>query len=327
MKKIILSITILLSILILVSCDSEENNFPEIVKPEIVEVVLNLGEEFSLPILEAIDKEDGKLQVLIDEKTLPDFKKAGKYEILYYVVDSDNNRTEFTFTIIVSEEVQEPDKEPDYELIPYYKGADGLSGDSLKVFLKDLLNFTMRGVNYGAARYDLAKTDKDILKDGNVILMYNRASVKAAWDGGTTWNREHVWPQSKLGSKASNGSVNKASDLHNLRPANPTINSNRGNSKFNDPKTPTDIHGVVDSNNYYPGKEDSGDVARILFYMNTMYGLNLNDVGYLDVLLRWHMEDPVDDFELRRNEEIYKIQKNRNPYIDNPYMAQLVYAN
>lgn len=92
-----------------------------------------------------------------------------------------------------------------------------------------------------------------------------------------------------------------------------------------------------------------GDVARALLYMDVRYeggthgvtgydepDLILTDdealisasntgsnesvayMGMLSVLLQWHAEDPVDDRETARNEAVYAVQGNRNPFIDHP---------
>ena len=48
--------------------------------------------------------------------------------------------------------------------------------------------------------------------------------------------------------------------------------------------------------------------------------------GYLCTLLKWHKQDPVSDWERRRNTRIYKIQGNRNPFIDRPEFASKIWA-
>ena len=94
---------------------------------------------------------------------------------------------------------------------------------------------------------------------------------------------------------------------------------------------------------YYPGDKYKGDVARILFYMAARYSeltlrndnLDAGDsytlegavMGILDDLIRWHSEDPVDAFELRRNDIIYSYQGVRNPFIDHPEYVAVYYGN
>lgn len=211
------------------------------------------------------------------------------------------------------------------QLSEYYESAEGLTGDALKNQLHIIINTGFHGVTYGDARYMLDETDRDPNNSSNLILLYLGTSVSGEWDLGTTWNREHVWPQSLLGVPADNGTVNAASDLHNLKPANPSVNSSRGNKYFDD---------ITTSVAYAPNRlEARGDIARILFYMEVMYTIyhlvnttpNTYEMGKLDTLLEWHELDPVDDFERNRNEVIYTKQHNRNPFIDYPHFVELIW--
>ncbi|MDY0294512.1 MAG: endonuclease [Acholeplasmataceae bacterium] len=205
----------------------------------------------------------------------------------------------------------------------YYASLSGVTDVQLKAALRTLIS-QMDLQTYGDARYILDDTDRDPNNANNVILVYNRASVSGAWDGGTTWNREHVWPQSMLGASAVNEVANIASDLQNLKPANPSINSSRSNLPY---AAGTGTHGFV-SGGYFPGEADKGDLARILLYMHVRWNLiiNTSTVGDLNLLLRWHIQDPVDDFERGRNELIYTHQDNRNPFIDHPEFAERIWG-
>jgi endonuclease I len=115
------------------------------------------------------------------------------------------------------------------------------------------------------------------------------------------------------------------SDLFNLRPANPSINSSRGNLPFVDG---TGSYGTR-SGGWFPGDQDKGDIARAVFYMNTRWNLviNTSSVGNLSLFLKWNIEDPVDDFERQRNDVIYRNQKNRNPYVDHPELVEKAYGS
>ncbi|PKK86896.1 MAG: hypothetical protein CVV63_03100, partial [Tenericutes bacterium HGW-Tenericutes-8] len=89
---------------------------------------------------------------------------------------------------------------------------------------------------------------------------------------------------------------------------------------------------------YLPDRtEIRGDIARILFYMDIRYD-NLKlvylsgsqtpakyQMGDLATLLAWHVMDPVDDFEMNRNNVIYGYQNNRNPFIDHPELVSYIY--
>ena len=214
-----------------------------------------------------------------------------------------------------------------FEHESYYDGMAGLTGDNLIIFLNNLLE-AMSGKNYDYARNALQVSDKDPDASGKLIEFYTGASISATWDSGKTWNREHVWPQSLLGESAGS-SVNSASDLHNLKPSDPGINTSRSNKWFGPSTTPS---------SFAPNRQDiKGDIARILFYMDIRYVelelVNLTgtvkpytyQMGDLATLLLWHVEDPVDDFERNRNNVIHTQQGNRNPFIDYPELVGRIY--
>jgi len=208
----------------------------------------------------------------------------------------------------------------------YYEDADGLVGNALLLALRTILNRGFVPIEYGAARYILNISDRDPNNANNVILVYRGTSVNGTWDDGITWNREHVWPQSLLGVSVTNTTKNAGSDLQNLKPANPSENSSRGNKYFDNTLTTV---------SYVPRNEVKGDVARILFYMVAMYNHlelvnripNTYEMAWFNTLLSWHEQDPVDDFERNRNEVIATHQKNRNPFIDYPEFVNLIWGN
>ena len=49
-------------------------------------------------------------------------------------------------------------------------------------------------------------------------------------------------------------------------------------------------------------------------------------MGLFDILIDLHKLDPVDDFELNRNNVIYSYQHNRNPFIDHPEYVALIWG-
>ncbi len=165
------------------------------------------------------------------------------------------------------------------------------------------------------------------------------------WWTGTnagTLTREHTFAQSWMPSNTGGTwpnvggrEVTEFNDLHNLFPANQEIaNVKRSNNPFGvivGTPTYTSPTGQgklgVDANSttiYEPRDEQKGDLARALFYMLVHYnGLNSNQwrlpAGQdINVLLQWHQQDPPSAIEIARNEYIYSVQKNRNPFIDNP---------
>ena len=115
------------------------------------------------------------------------------------------------------------------------------------------------------------------------------------------------------------------------------MNSSKGNKSFDNGGVQHDEATQCFSTMYTwePPNHIKGDIARILFYMDVRYEGGDDDepdltiveyvntypnpeIGKLSTLILWHLQDPVDDFELNRNEAIYGIQGNRNPFIDHP---------
>tara|TARA_B110000902_G_scaffold199286_1_gene226227 strand:- start:3529 stop:4134 length:606 start_codon:yes stop_codon:yes gene_type:complete len=105
------------------------------------------------------------------------------------------------------------------------------------------------------------------------------------------------------------------------------MNSRRNNNYFRDGSGVSFL-----DDDFYPGDEFKGDVARIIMYMYLRYpsqcepiNIGIGDRTYApdmpNIFLEWNQEDPVSDFERNRNDVIYSYQGNRNPFIDNPYLA------
>lgn len=220
----------------------------------------------------------------------------------------------------------------------YYSTANSLEGKTLKTTLHTILNTGFTPTTYGEARQILSVADALINDPSQVLAIYNSATVSSTWDG-STWTREHVWPNSRLGlARVGNHQRNQASDLHNLRAIIQSVNESRSDRIFT---AGSGTHGINADGGYFPGDDHKGDVARILFYMATMYDfLVLADEGFetggtytmdrvtmgkLSVLLDWHKSDPVDAFEVKRNQTIFEAQGNRNPYIDKPEYAHLIW--
>lgn len=228
-------------------------------------------------------------------------------------------------------------------LSEYYAQASNLTGKELVEELRIIISTNLNSIRYQDIKTILEFADKSLEDETKVIGIYDRRLLKANWGTKSEWHREHVWPNSRLGMPSVKESeVNQGSDPHNLRAIYPSTNSSRSNRYFDNSQINVLGHTIL-SDRYYPGDEDKGDVARILMYMAVRYdflGLTnhvelLNQkaytkeaayMGLLDVLLDWHLEDPVDDFERQRNEVIYQYQNNRNPFIDHPELFMEVYT-
>lgn len=257
----------------------------------------------------ATDNVDGSVNCQIDDSDINP-SVAGTYTVIYTATDSSNNVQTYEFYVTYEAE------STGLVLTGYYSSANGLSGAALISALRTIINTGFSGKNYDYAINALKDTDQDPNNTSNIIEFYTGDIVSNYWDPNNVWNREHVWPQSLLGVSASG--VNAASDLHNLKPSYQTINSSRGN-KFYDT--------ITNSSSFFPTRTAiHGDIARMLFYMVIMYDIyslvnttpTVNQMGKLSTLLLWHLQDPVDAFELRRNDRIQVHQGNRNPFIDYP---------
>jgi len=226
--------------------------------------------------------------------------------------------------------------------------ANEQDGSTIKSSINQSISIGHQKLSYSEAWTALTQTDEDPLNQDNVILFYRGTSLAKFSNGSGTqssdpdnWNREHVWAKSH---GFPSGSAHAYSDIHHLRPTDISVNSSRGNLDFDYSDSPLGEapENRVDSDSFEPRDAVKGDVARIVFYMDTRYeGFdgstpdlqvvnNLTSVGQaklgkLCALLAWNEQDPVDDFERERNNTIYEFQGNRNPYIDHPEWISAVY--
>ena len=232
----------------------------------------------------------------------------------------------------------------------YYAALDTSSnGATFRSKLSDLITKThTKLTSYDGLRDVFKTSDADPNKSGNIIWFYSGTSVAFNGKFGST-NREHVWP--KKGGTAFDGDKerNVGSDAHHLRPAEQNLNSDRGSKQFGE--VPTIASNIVpqagstsydnlcylQGNYFYPGKGYRGATARILMYVETRWGDNYNlnfvigagdckTIGDIETLMKWHYQEPPTAEEIRRNEAVFKIQGNRNPFIDHPEFATKIYC-
>ena len=246
---------------------------------------------------------------------------------------------------------------------PYYNGFNWtLTGMNLKNELSAKViakhtNFLSYSEVWDATQItDLDPTDAT---NTNVLLLYGFSSTfcpssttddkdhrrrnKFSTGGGTSceWNREHVYAKS-LGTPAldDSGSSDAGEDAHHLRASDVDRNNDRGSEKFT---AGSGNSGSVTTTTWYPGDEWKGDVARMMMYMYLRYPtqcLPVNvgtgatvatDPNMLQLFLQWNAEDPVSQYEDNRNtyhgntSNTY-AQGNRNPFIDNPYLATVIWG-
>lgn len=205
------------------------------------------------------------------------------------------------------------------QLKSYYSSANlTLRGAALKDELARLvIGSHSRFLNYNDRHRYLYDATQDPQDNRYVVLIYDgkRAAKNQV---NRAFNTEHIYPQSRLDQEAWRN------DIHNFYPCTPSVNSQRGNMPFTDGRGTYKRIGAA----WYPGDEWRGDVARIIFYMNLRYNESFEDIstGGLTLLLKWNVEDPVSPLEIQRNNAFEKAQGNRNVFIDNPYLATLIWG-
>ena len=226
--------------------------------------------------------------------------------------------------------------------INYYKGSneyDTLSNKSRQeVFnaLQSLMRSTHSYISsYNDCHYKANITDCENNDTSKLSLIYTSYSAtQSQWNG---WNREHVWPQSLGGNNTSGGGA----DLHHIRPSDAVVNSTRGNKKYGYAGGGSAVYGKNPATGYLGGYSGTyyepvdavkGDVARICLYVYVRWNSDwgASDITKVfqsvDVLLEWCALDPVDTWEMGRNEVIEDIQGNRNVFIDYPEYAWIIFG-
>lgn len=237
----------------------------------------------------------------------------------------------------------------------YYDDAVGKSGEDLQKSLSTILN-DATDVGYDGL-WNLYKTT-DRRSDGKVWDMYSDVTnytfgtdqCGSYGSEGDCYNREHSVPKSWFNKQSP-----MVSDIWHVYPTDGKVNGMRSNypfgevasdapgsengfSKWGKCKTPGYSHTVFEPNDEY-----KGDFARTYFYFATRYkGVATSEYGaevfssaypyitkwQLDMLLRWHEQDPVSQKELDRNEAVYESrQGNRNPFIDYPELVDLIFGD
>lgn len=233
----------------------------------------------------------------------------------------------------------------------YYNSAFGKQDAALKTALHQILKGHTVLIYMQMPTY-FQKTDWH--PNGYYWDMYSNNKF-TSWSG-SGMNREHSLPKSWWSADSENTVA--YSDIHNLYPSNATANEAKNNYPIGEVQTVTYSNGVVKvgtSNSLQPGyngtafepaNEFKGDFARTYMYMVTRYeeyANNWRSVGTtsminggstypvfkpaaIALLLKWHRNDPVSEKEIVRNNEAFKVQNNRNPFIDFPVLAEYIWG-
>jgi endonuclease I len=235
----------------------------------------------------------------------------------------------------------------------YYDSADGKKDAELKTALFHIIKSHTQLDYYTSSTYFLT-TDwhpgTTQFPGGYIWDMYSNFQ-HTTWSG---MNREHSLPKSWW-SAAPETTV-AYSDLHNLYPSDATANTAKLNYGLGEVTgTPDFSNGVVKvGTNGFPGftgtvfepaDEYKGDFARDYMYVVTCYedyANNWRSLGTssmllggtypvfrawaVNLLLKWHRQDPVSSKETNRNNAVYSFQHNRNPFIDHPELAEFIWG-
>ena len=245
----------------------------------------------------------------------------------------------------------------------YYQSADGQQGAALKSALCSII-YDRNERSYANLWTDFMSTD--VRDDGKVWDMYSDISNFTFGDDqdrgsggnkeGQFYNREHSFPNSWFGGKVQP----MYTDLHHMYPTDKLVNNKRSNNPFGETngemfKSANDFSKLgkctyrgYDGTVFEPNDEYKGDFARTYFYMVTCYEEKLPDwyeqcsdskptldgkkypglaEWQLEMLMKWSEQDPVSEKEIARNNAVYDIQYNRNPFIDYPGLEQWIWGD
>jgi len=237
----------------------------------------------------------------------------------------------------------------------YYNTAVGKTEAALKTALYNKVSaHTER--TYTQLWTDFQTTDKRA--DGKVWDMYSNCTFTFGTDQDkgahtpecTAYNREHSFPKSWFGGEV----LPMYTDLFHIYPTDGLVNERRDNLPFGEvgsasyssnsgfSKTGSSSISGYSGTVFEPANEYKGDFARTYFYMVTAYedkvaswtsehlapypypALNTWSVA---LFLKWNTQDPVSTKEINRNNAVYGIQGNRNPFIDHPELAEFIWGN
>lgn len=238
----------------------------------------------------------------------------------------------------------------------YYDAANGKSESGLKTALYNIIkNHT--DIGYTPGIWNAYATTDINPATGYIWDMYSSCNFTYIDDqdrgsgGGSEcelYNREHTVPQSWFNKESP-----MVSDVFHIVPTDKKVNNVRGNNPFGEVgwATYTSSNGSkLGSSNFSgysgtvfePVDEYKGDFARTYFYFATRYedimktigGDSFNGTTYpafstwsVNLFLKWHRQDPVSEKEIKRNNAVEKFQKNRNPFIDHPELAEYIWGN
>ncbi len=227
-------------------------------------------------------------------------------------------------------------------LAPTTRRRSARPATALRTSLHDIIDDNTK-LSYDAVWTALKDTDQDPSNTSNVIELYTGRSIAKSNNGGGTgqWNREHVWAQSRGGFTTSAG---PGTDLHHLRPEDVTRQLHPRQQGLRQRRLGrVGLHRLLHRRRLLRaarrGQGRRG--ADALLHGDPLRGRRRlrqprdehrpsaapsSRIGDLETLLAWNAADPVDAFEMRRNDRIHaQWQGNRNPFIDHPEWAAAIW--
>lgn len=254
----------------------------------------------------------------------------------------------FSITLLLGFVVQAQDVP-----LSYYKSINGLTDATLKNALYVLISRHNKVSSYSNLPTYFRTTDA-YYENGVQYWwdMYSSMKVATSIQFGIYMNREHSFPKSWWGGSSSTPAY---VDLYHMYPSEAKANQAKSNYPLGEVSTARFDNGVVQvgypvtgqgggsASVFEPADEYKGDFARTYFYMVTCYqNLTWQSDGLcmlqqdtyptfkpwaVTLLLRWAREDPVSQKEVDRNNNVYQIQNNRNPFIDFPELCEYIWGN
>ena len=242
----------------------------------------------------------------------------------------------------------------------YYSRAIDKSDEALMSALTSIIR-SHKEVSYSSGLLN-AFAIADVDDQGYIIDIYSNCRYRPSDNGssashvGEGYNREHSFPRSWFGGEVSPMNT----DVFHIYPTDIKVNSQRGNNPYGVCANGTRLtygnyvaKGKLGLSTYpgytgtvfEPDDEYKGDLARTYFYMVTCYknelsswpgspNLNYSQNKYkafstwtINMLMEWTRLDPVSEKEIKRNEAVYGIQGNRNPFIDHPELAEYIWGD
>lgn len=244
------------------------------------------------------------------------YVKSGKY-----IYNWGERGETATFLSPMAEDFYE-ENNTSYEELAALAGSSSVSSVPSSALYKELQSLMKSNhktiTSYGDTRpmYQYTDCQNSGSESKAISSFYSGVAIGPEWDAGATWNREHVWPNSK-GLEGSD-----EDDIMMLRPTSKNENFSRGNKAYGESS------GYYNPNSESNGAYDvRGDVARIALYTYVRWGntgkmwSSSGVIESKEILIKWMKEDPVDTWELGRNDSVEAITGTRNVFVDYPELA------